>query len=269
LGKELGKILDLVKKCPHVLRGFTNLEGLPVDSIVDLVVDEQDEFTALLETFVDSAIFNPVDPADHRANKNFCSLLNTVFSSISTDIDELTPEDLAGVKMVSDYDASGEIAVKGECARIVDVLTSIASTGVLDQLSSATSDNIGSLLKKLDIPATFNAIGASKIFSKLGGGLFDSYLSPILNAEELGLGEKVTFLGDGVPVFKEVINEKLSVEKSFAPHHQSRQKASSVGMLAMEYIKEGKFEDAFSHRPIYLRETQAERERKLREKSGE
>jgi tRNA threonylcarbamoyl adenosine modification protein YeaZ len=83
------------------------------------------------------------------------------------------------------------------------------------------------------------------------------------------LGEKVTFLGDGVPVFKEVINEKLSVEKSFAPHHQSRQKASSVGMLAMEYIKEGKFEDAFSHRPIYLRETQAERERKLREKSGE
>jgi len=79
------------------------------------------------------------------------------------------------------------------------------------------------------------------------------------------LGEKVTFLGDGVPVFKVELDEKLKVEHSYAPAHQSRQKASSVGVLAMEYAREGKVEDTFSHRPIYLRETQAERERKLRE----
>lgn len=89
-----------------------------------------------------------------------------------------------------------------------------------------------------------------------------------LIAELNEIGEKVTFLGDGVPVFKDIINEKLTCEKTFAPHHQSRQRASSVGMLAMEYIKEGNLEDTFSHRPIYLRETQAERERKLREQSG-
>jgi tRNA threonylcarbamoyladenosine biosynthesis protein TsaB len=79
------------------------------------------------------------------------------------------------------------------------------------------------------------------------------------------LGEKVTFLGDGVPVFKQELDEKLKVAHSYAPAHQSRQKASSVGVLAMEFAREGKVEDTFSHRPIYLRETQAERERKLRE----
>ncbi|MCR4782815.1 MAG: tRNA (adenosine(37)-N6)-threonylcarbamoyltransferase complex dimerization subunit type 1 TsaB [Lachnospiraceae bacterium] len=79
------------------------------------------------------------------------------------------------------------------------------------------------------------------------------------------LGEKVTFLGDGVPVFKDTIDEKLKVEHRYAPAHQSRQRASSVGMLAFRYAKEGKIEDTFTHRPIYLRETQAERERKMRE----
>lgn len=79
-------------------------------------------------------------------------------------------------------------------------------------------------------------------------------------------GEKVTFLGDGVPVYKEQLAEKLRVEYCFAPAHLNRQRASSVGALAMKYYVAGRTETARDHQPDYLRVSQAERERA--EKNG-
>ena len=76
-----------------------------------------------------------------------------------------------------------------------------------------------------------------------------------------GLGRKVTFTGDGVPVFKDIISEKLNVECLFAPAHMNRQRAAAVATLGMEYFKDGIFEDAAEHKPVYLRKSQAERER--------
>ena len=91
-------------------------------------------------------------------------------------------------------------------------------------------------------------------------------------AEKLrGYGSKVTFLGDGVPVFKERIVTELLAELpvSFAPAHMNRQRAAAVGTLALKYYAEGKIETAAEHQPDYLRVSQAERERKERlEKSG-
>ena len=194
-GRELGNLLDIVIDCPHVLRDFAGLSGgnLPLDTVTDIVIEDQDEFSIMLETIAESAIFNPIDPNDGKANKNFCSLLNNVFSQVSADMDKLTPEDLDGVKLVSDRDASGNILAKGECARIVDVLAVIASSGVLSEISGSSSSDVGKLLKKIDIPATFNAIGASVVFAKLGGSLFDSFFSDVIGASELGLGQKVSF----------------------------------------------------------------------------
>lgn len=74
-------------------------------------------------------------------------------------------------------------------------------------------------------------------------------------------GEKVTFLGDGVPVYKEQLLDGLDVEVCFAPAHMSRQRAAAVGALGMKYFKEGKIESAMEHKPDYLRLSQAERER--------
>ena len=74
-------------------------------------------------------------------------------------------------------------------------------------------------------------------------------------------GEKVTFLGDGVPVYKEDLKNGLQVEFHFAPAHMSRQRAAAVGALGMKYFKEGKVETAAEHCPDYLRLSQAERER--------
>ena len=47
-----------------------------------------------------------------------------------------------------------------------------------------------------------------------------------------GYGEPVTFLGDGVPVFRSVIEEQCKVPFSFAQPQSALQRASSVGALA-------------------------------------
>ncbi len=74
-------------------------------------------------------------------------------------------------------------------------------------------------------------------------------------------GEKVTFLGDGVPVYRNVLASELKIEYYFAPAHMNRQRAAAVGALAMGYLKAGKVESAMDHKPDYLRLSQAERER--------
>lgn len=78
-------------------------------------------------------------------------------------------------------------------------------------------------------------------------------------------GEQVTFLGDGVPVYKEQLEQLLHVPVRFAPSHMNRQRAAAVGTLAVQYWKEGKIERAEDHQPDYLRMSQAERERLERE----
>ena len=79
----------------------------------------------------------------------------------------------------------------------------------------------------------------------------------------------VVFLGDGVPVYENVLAEKLTVPYSFAPAYMNRQRAAVVGTLGIQYYKSGKFETAEEHRPDYLRVSQAERERAQREKEAE
>ena len=89
--------------------------------------------------------------------------------------------------------------------------------------------------------------------------------------EELGqrlhsYDRKVVFLGDGVPVFKEALIERIMAGRAiaFAPAHMNRQRAAAVGALAIRYYREGKMETAAEHQPDYLRVSQAERERKER-----
>lgn len=78
------------------------------------------------------------------------------------------------------------------------------------------------------------------------------------------LGENVLILGDGVPVYKETIRNLLKVKYDFAPSHMNAQRAGALGVLAIEYYKNGITESADEHKPDYLRVSQAERERKER-----
>ena len=82
------------------------------------------------------------------------------------------------------------------------------------------------------------------------------------------MGERVIFLGDGVPVYQNLIEEKLTVPFDFAPAHLNRQRAASVAALGAVYFAEGKTESAMEHKPDYLRKSQAEREREERMKKA-
>lgn len=72
---------------------------------------------------------------------------------------------------------------------------------------------------------------------------------------------EVMFLGDGVPVFEQQLKELMKVPYGFAPAHMNRQRAAAFGILAEQYYKEGKVVSAADHAPIYLRMSQAEREK--------
>lgn len=78
------------------------------------------------------------------------------------------------------------------------------------------------------------------------------------------IGQPVVFLGDGVPVFHNYIEENIAVEHSYAPAHMNKQRAGAVAWLGLQYLKEGRIETAAEHSPDYLRLSQAERERKER-----
>lgn len=82
-----------------------------------------------------------------------------------------------------------------------------------------------------------------------------------------GFARPVVFLGDGVPVFCDIIKEKCKVPYRYAPAHLNRQRAGAVGSLAMEYYRRGRVQDAAEHKPDYLRLSQAERERLEKEKA--
>ena len=78
------------------------------------------------------------------------------------------------------------------------------------------------------------------------------------------MGKTVIFLGDGVPVYREQIEENCRVPYTFAPAHLNRQRAAAVAALGEIYYKEGKIQTAAEHAPDYLRVSQAERERAQR-----
>ena len=73
--------------------------------------------------------------------------------------------------------------------------------------------------------------------------------------------EPTTFLGDGVEVFWEILEEKLLIAPRFAPAHLNKQHAGAVAFLGKKLFLAGEFETAGEHRPNYLRLSQAERER--------
>ena len=57
-----------------------------------------------------------------------------------------------------------------------------------------------------------------------------------------GMGERVIFLGDGVPVHEKKIRELMTVPFDLAPAHMNRQRAASVAALGAVYFAEGKIE---------------------------
>lgn len=85
----------------------------------------------------------------------------------------------------------------------------------------------------------------------------------------LELKQKVVFIGDGIPVFKEYIMERMGNQCFFAKQHSDRQKAGALGAIAWEKYKRGEMVSADTFAPEYLRMSQAERERMENDKKND
>ncbi len=75
------------------------------------------------------------------------------------------------------------------------------------------------------------------------------------------LGRRTVFVGDGIPVFRDIIDERAQFSHSYAPAGMNRQRAATVALIGAQYFKAGKVQPAQEHLPEYLRVSQAERER--------
>lgn len=74
-------------------------------------------------------------------------------------------------------------------------------------------------------------------------------------------GKAVMYLGDGLPVFRERILEMTEGRAVFPPSQFMSQRAGSVAALGQLLYEQGTVSDAVEFLPLYLRKSQAERER--------
>ncbi len=71
----------------------------------------------------------------------------------------------------------------------------------------------------------------------------------------------VTFLGDGVPIYEDVIWNEIQVSCKIAPANMNRQRGASIATYGSFLFKEGKYMNADDFAPDYMRKSQAERVR--------
>lgn len=76
-----------------------------------------------------------------------------------------------------------------------------------------------------------------------------------------GYGKNVVLLGDGVKAYENIIEQNIKVPYMKAPLNLCDQRASSVGLLAINMIQNGNVEPSIMCKPIYLRPSQAEQEK--------
>ncbi|PHV72024.1 tRNA (adenosine(37)-N6)-threonylcarbamoyltransferase complex dimerization subunit type 1 TsaB [Sporanaerobium hydrogeniformans] len=77
----------------------------------------------------------------------------------------------------------------------------------------------------------------------------------------------VIFLGDGVWNYKEKLQSVLGEKAHFAPSYLNLQRASTLAQVACESYARGEAVEASVFVPMYLRKSQAEREREEKEKN--
>lgn len=84
----------------------------------------------------------------------------------------------------------------------------------------------------------------------------------------MGEDRRVVFTGDGVGVYRDIIENNMGDRALFAPAPFREQRASSIASIAMDLASRGDTEDFRALKPFYLRKSQAEQSRDRQKKSG-
>lgn len=157
------------------------------------------------------------------------------------------------------------------------------------RIGSATAKGIGLALNKPLVPVMttealcYNLYGQSGLIcpimdarrNQVYTGIFsfdeDGKLNKVLDTDAMAIEDlidklneinsNVVILGDGVKVYKDIIEEKIICAHSYAFGNNNLQRASSVAFCGEALFKNGISENADEHAPVYLRVSQAERER--------
>ena len=72
------------------------------------------------------------------------------------------------------------------------------------------------------------------------------------------IDEPTVFLGDGVSVYRDLIEEQLGVKAYFAPDHMNLPSGSAIAVLGHHILAEGKRVDIRNVEPLYIRRSDAE-----------
>ncbi|ATW25570.1 tRNA (adenosine(37)-N6)-threonylcarbamoyltransferase complex dimerization subunit type 1 TsaB [Candidatus Formimonas warabiya] len=84
-------------------------------------------------------------------------------------------------------------------------------------------------------------------------------VAPHLLLEELSrLNERVTFLGDAVAVYRDLIEKSLPNKAFFAPPTRNLLRASEVAFLGLNKLQQGEKTNIHDVKPFYLRPSEAE-----------
>lgn len=182
------------------------------------------------------------------------------------------------------------VTMTGTDLNEIDAIAIAAGPGSFTglRIGSATAKGLAMAIEKpiISVPTchalAFNMWGTDKIIcpimdarrNQVYTGIYmikDGELDILMDQSAMDISEliekleeiscEVVFLGDGVPVFREKIDNDLSLAHEYAPAHMNRQRAASVATLGLVMYKNGIYEEADLHSPIYLRKSQAERER--------
>lgn len=121
------------------------------------------------------------------------------------------------------------------------------TNGIVCPILDALRDNVYTALYKFE-EDRLNIISEYMIIS------IDELIT-ILNE----YGEHVCFIGDATPKFREKLTSNIK-NISFAPAHLNLTRASSLGELGLNLLKDGVYDDLYTFAPLYLRKSQAERE---------
>ena len=83
-------------------------------------------------------------------------------------------------------------------------------------------------------------------------------ISPENLAKSLANIANICFLGDGVPVYREMLSNILGERAKFAPADKLLSRGASLAYLAYEKAQRGEYAELFTTLPIYIRKCEAE-----------